>query len=407
MDRVSNAPAQRRCYGSTNVGTINAVRIGSVFGLMAMAVLSGPVNADDPKPSKPEAAITSSGEHAGEAMYKGAPGLFEVETVDIVLKDAERSKDLNVRVRVPAAKKGAKLVVPEGGWPLVIFSHGLGGSGPSTFNDLTKHWVSHGYVVMLPTHADSIGLKLRNGEPAPNINDVADRANAARNLKISERTADVRLMLDQLDETAKQVPALAGTDKKAQINPKQIVMAGHSAGAYTTQVLIGVKARGRGVGAKSNFVAEDLGDKRFCAGMIVSGQGTTSMAFTNDSWKELKVPTLVLAGSLDTSPPGTGRETAESRQHPYTLAPGTAKGGQPTYLLFIDGATHGSYAGKSTSRVLGEEPTTDVKKIQDAVASATLAFIDAHARGDAAAKKYLESEKMKDVIPGKVRWERK
>jgi predicted dienelactone hydrolase len=357
-------------------------------------------------------AVSSSPVHAAapsaaDAMYKRDAGPFDVDTADIVLKDAARSKDLNVRVRVPIAKKGAKLAVPEGGWPLVIFSHGLGGSGPSTFNDLTKHWASHGYVVMLPTHADSIGLKLRNGEPAPDITNANDRMTAARNLKISERTADVRLILDQLDEVAKQVPALTSADKKANINPKQIVMAGHSAGAYTTQVLIGVKARGRGVGAKSNFITEDLGDKRFCAGMIVSGQGTTSMAFTEDSWKELKVPTLVLAGSLDTSPPGTGRETPESRQHPFTLATGTAKGGQPSYLLFIEGATHGSYAGKSTSRVLGEEPTTDVKKIQDAVASATLAFLDAHARHDADAKKYLESDKMKDVIPGKVRWEKK
>src|SRR5262252_4243814 len=87
--------------------------------------------------------------------YKLADGPFTVETIDHTLHDAKRNKDLPIRIVVP--KTG-------GPFPVIVFSHGAGGSGQNYF-PLTHHWVTHGYVVIQPTHNDSIALRREEGEP--------------------------------------------------------------------------------------------------------------------------------------------------------------------------------------------------------------------------------------------------
>jgi hypothetical protein len=150
-----------------------------------------------------------------------------------------------------------------------------------------------------------------------------------------------------------------------------------------------------------------VGEPRFKAAIVISGQGTKAAYLGEDSWKEVAVPMYVLTGSLDASPPQMGRETPESRQEPFYLSRGTAKGGPAVYLMFIEGATHSSYGGKAASSLLGEKPTTDVKEIGAAVQTGTTLFLDSALRADADAKKTLESERMAKTIPGKVRFEHK
>ncbi len=146
-----------------------------------------------------------------------------------------------------------------------------------------------------------------------------------------------------------------------------------------------------------------MGDPRLKAALIISGQGTTSAAFTKDSWKELTRPILVLSGSKDTTQ--LTAETPESRCHPYDHAKPRKDGGPGAYLLFLEGATHGSYQGKGLTDFLNEKTETPIKTITDATASATLAFLDAWIKGDAEAKKALESDMTKRIGPAKIRWE--
>ena len=93
-----------------------------------------------------------------EPGYKTAPGPYEVGVIDkLVLRDDAREKDLEMTVRYP---KIAHMQGQEGTtiFPLVIFSHGAGGSR-GVFPELTTHWASHGYVVIAPTHSDSIAQR--------------------------------------------------------------------------------------------------------------------------------------------------------------------------------------------------------------------------------------------------------
>lgn len=358
--------------------------------MIAAVLACGTISHEPPGPGVPANAAL------GETGYKLAQGPYEVGMVEtLVLHDGKRNKDLEVLVRFPKAKGQ-----DTGPWPIVVFSHGAGGS-KRAFPELTAHWASHGYVVIAPTHSDSISQRVRDGKDAPRILDPEGRAALRGDVNPADRVADVKLILDMLDEVEAKVEGLRGPDGKGRIDRTRAAMAGHSAGALTTQWAIGIKGLGSRVGIGPTA------DPRFKCGLVISGQGVTGGRFNADSWSEIMVPILVITGSLDTSPPQMGNETPETRQHPFVYSRGTAKGGPPAYLLFIEGATHSSYAGKATSRTLGEKPTTDVEQIQKAVASATLATLDAHVKADEAARAFLTSERMKDVIPGKVRWEHK
>jgi hypothetical protein len=94
----------------------------------------------------------------GPGAYKLEAGPWRAASEDLTLHDDRRQKDLEVTVRHPAIAAEAA-----GRFPMVVFSHGAGGSR-AAFADLTTHWASHGYIVVLPTHADSIQLRRRSGE---------------------------------------------------------------------------------------------------------------------------------------------------------------------------------------------------------------------------------------------------
>src|SRR5262245_53216482 len=87
--------------------------------------------------------------HSEQAAYKLADGPYAVETIDQTLHDAKRNKDLRVRLLIPKTA---------GPFPVIVFSHGAGGSGQNYF-PLTGFWATHGYVVIQPTHNDSLALR--------------------------------------------------------------------------------------------------------------------------------------------------------------------------------------------------------------------------------------------------------
>jgi predicted dienelactone hydrolase len=300
---------------------------------------------------------------AGAQGYKPEPGPYKAEAIDFVLTAddvparGESSRDIPIKVRYPINATGAL--------PLVVFSHGMGGSS-NAFPELSDHLASHGYVVILPTHSDSVKLRREKGEDAGR-EIMGDPAGYVRNVKPFERVDDVKRILDALSVVEQKIFA----DAKASISREAIGMAGHSAGAMTTQIAFGVKARTRLLGG-----VQSAADPRIKAAVVISGQGLKTRLFTKDSWSDLDKPMLVITGSEDTAK--AGRDTPESRRHPFEYAP-ASKGEPHTYLLWIEGATHGSYQSKSAATLLGEKPE-DPAMVAAATNSATLAFLDAYVK---------------------------
>ena len=121
--------------------------------------------------------------------------------------DARRGRMVPVRLYLPTDAPGA---APH---PLVVFSHGIGGSRRG-YSYLGRHWASQGYASLHLQHVGS-DRSLWAGNPLG----LAGRLQAAaQESEATARVADLRFALDQL---------LAGP-LAGRIDANRIVAAGHS-----------------------------------------------------------------------------------------------------------------------------------------------------------------------------------
>lgn len=367
--------------------------------LAAALCLLAPPTSPKPAPQHAQPTPPAAAAHPDTTTgYKLQPGPYATGSANLTLHDPERDKDLEITVRYPKAAP-----TDPANFPLIVFSHGAGGSRDA-FPQLTTHWASHGYIVVLPTHADSIALRRKQGE---DVRHIAKNPNSLiRDVKPMDRVADVKLILDSIPTLEDQVEDLHATlpptqspapnkpATRGRIDRDRIAMAGHSAGALTTQMIVGVKVRGarsmeqgKPAGGADLLTARSVADSRVKAGLIISGGGLNNRMLTEDSWNELSVPILTITGSNDIA--GIGNETPETRRHSFEYSRGRAKGGPAAYLLWIEGATHSSYAGKG-ARPAASADDLDLDMVVNATTATTQAFLDAWIKGDQAARDYIE-----------------
>jgi len=261
---------------------------------------------------------------------------------------------------------------------MVVFSHGAGGSGDGVLAGLPKFWSGHGYVCVMPTHADSIKLRRQQGERGASMMDVVKRA-LTRKEDWENRPRDISFLLDSLDELEKKVPALKGKPDRARIG-----VGGHSFGAFTAQAVGGATLDVGGDGKPKSFA-----DKRVKAILQLSGQGRGQMGLHGHSWDAMKLPMMCVTGSLDRG--AQGQEPAWRRE-PFVLSPAGDK-----YFVFIEDANHFSFTGARG----------DSRAILDWVKQATLAFWDASIGHAAAAKAWLQSDALATFSQGKAKLERR
>lgn len=293
------------------------------------------------------------------AEWKPGPGRLTADIApSITLHDAKRGKDLDLWVSWPREP---------GRYPVIVFSHGAMGSGDTAF-PIAQRWVTHGYVVICPTHADSIRLRRRQGVPpiGQTLRNIRRSGGGVWDPGWEERPRDVRFTLDALPEIERAAPGLAG-----RMDPDRIGVAGHSLGAYTAQVVAGASVMIPGRPAPISQA-----DPRIRAALLLSGQGAGEMGLHAGSWSSLRLPMMSVTGSLDRGAMG---QPPLWRREPFTSAPAGGK-----YFLFIEGAGHGSFTGSSGLRL---RPAA----IPALVLQATTAFWDAHLKDDPAASRWLAS----------------
>jgi predicted dienelactone hydrolase len=101
---------------------------------------------------------------------------------------------------ITAAHLGAPVRKREGGWPVVLYSHSLGGERTET-TSLVEDLASHGYVVVTIDHvhdADVVVLPDGSVETCAVPPPTADKDTPTTTKEIVSRVADVRFVLDQL-----------------------------------------------------------------------------------------------------------------------------------------------------------------------------------------------------------------
>lgn len=159
--------------------------------------------------------------------------------------------------------------VADGRFPLVVFSHGVTGTGP-TYKALLARWARAGFVVIAPTYP------MTSGEGA--WADLPDYVN---------QPADVSFLITQMIElNSKDGDPLAG-----HINTDEIAAAGHSLGGITTL----------------GFYNSCCRDERVKAALAFAG---VMLPFGDGNWDNPPaIPLLLVHGQDDSTVPyGAGSE---------------------------------------------------------------------------------------------------
>jgi predicted dienelactone hydrolase len=287
---------------------------------------------------------------------------------DLTVKDEKRSREIPIRVYLPKEKTPA---------PVVLFSHGLGGSREGSAY-LGNHWAARGYIAVFLQHSGSDESVWKGKPPAQRM--AAMRA-AADLENFMLRVDDVRAVLDQLDQWNKA----SGNPLSGRLDLKRIGMSGHSFGAVTTQAVSG-----------QTFVSgAGPTDSRIKAAVIMSPSGPrrggNAMAFGS-----VKIPWMLLTGTKDTAP--IGDADVASR---LSVFPALPVGGK--YELVLFNAEHSAF----TERALPGDSQPRNPNHHRSILALTTAFWDAYLRVDPNAKKWLDGDGPRKVLDKEDRWQRK
>ena len=161
---------------------------------------------------------------------------------DLDWHDSARNRAVPVRLYLPDGASAAHPV------PLVVFSHGIGGSR-NGYSYLGRYWASQGYASAHLQHVGSDRALWRG-----NVFELLGRLSAAANEEEAvARVHDLRFALDQL------LQGELGT----QLDARRIVAAGHSYGANTALLAAGAAVQ-------RNGRALALHDARITAAIVLS-----------------------------------------------------------------------------------------------------------------------------------------
>lgn len=286
--------------------------------------------------------------------------------LDLTMHDAARDRDIPIRVYLPSGTAPA---------PVVLFSHGLGGTREGSVF-LGQHWAERGYVAVFPQHIgsdDSVWKGKGMGEGMIDMN----RAASVQNFLL--RVKDVSAVLDQLAiwNTATNHP-LSG-----RMNLKKIGMSGHSFGAVTTEAVSG-----------ENFPAggQRYTDPRITAAIAFSPSspkmGTPARAFG-----AVKIPWMLMTGTKDTAP--IGNSDVASRLAVYDNLQGA-----PKFEVVLNNAEHSVF----TDRALPGDHEPRNPNHHRVILAFSTAFWDVYLKDDPAAKAWLNGDGPRSVMQPEDAW---
>lgn len=265
-----------------------------------------------------------------------------------------------------------KLYLPTGGAPapVVIFSHGVGGSREGAAfllqylaeNGIAAVAIQHpGTDVGLLAGANGTDEMIARLRPA-----VGDPRSAVA------RFGDIRFVIDRLIAENASGPLVGRLDME------RLGMSGHSYGALTTLVAVGQRLNGP--------LGDAFQDPRIDAAIVYSPNAPRNQD-PEAALGAVRTPILHFTGTEDRSPFDL-ETTPEGRQIPFRTLHGADQ-----YLIVFEGGDHMIYSGRVQS---GGAMTEAQRRQTEAIERETLTFWRAYLMGDARA--------MADLcgIPGRI-----
>ena len=281
------------------------------------------------------------------------PAVRTLDRIDLV--DPARGRTLPTRIHMPAAP---------GPWPVILFSHGFGGS-LSAFGETGRYWAARGMVVIHPTQSDSVQVPdpTLPAEDARAVRQALAAAMGARPtgaalaevmerpIFLRSRLADIAFLQSLVRARDARLPAPV----RDRIDPARMGMAGHSFGAYLTLVVCGARL--------SPEPPPPL-PSGFRAGMAISGQGSGRLGLKKGTFDRMSLPLFSVTGSQDF---GAAGETPDWRLEAFRSA-----GPGRQYAAILDGFRHGDFDAPENDPALGK-PVGRLRALQSAFWRATLA----------------------------------
>lgn len=259
-------------------------------------------------------------------------------------------------------------MVRKGRFPLVVFSHGNGGTrNQNTF--WCDYLASHGYIVVSADHTGNARLTVIDGKLIPFQG--AERANSAK-----DRPRDMSFLLDQMIAWDK------GADKRfaGRIDTEHTAATGMSFGSFT-----------------AHWVTDQ--DARFKAVIAMSG--------APESHTNLTIPSLRMLGSEDRTIGARGNALIRANHAQHT---------GPSYLLELKDGGHYSFtdifkinknfgdgAGQGKRQATGEPfAYTSMEVTYKIINAYSVAFLDYYLKGQKESMKFLSENHWPDVMTWNV-----
>jgi predicted dienelactone hydrolase len=297
------------------------------------------------------------------------PSNWKAETFTTSVRDATRNREIPLRIYFPASKTPA---------PVVLFSHGLGGSRDGN-PYLGQHWSGRGYVVVFMQH---IGSDVAVWKDVPMLQRMASLKKAANLENTVDRFKDVVAVIDALEKWNES----DDSELKGRIDLSKLGMSGHSFGAVTTQ---GVS------GQRTGFGNVAYTDRRIKASVIMS-PSSPKLGDPKRVFADVKIPWLLMTGTDDVAL--VGDADVKSRTAVFPALPAGNK-----YELVLEKGEHEAFSDH-------ELPGSKKKRNPNhhrVILSLSTAFWDAYLKEDKQAKEWLDGAGTTDVLEKGDRWQRK
>jgi dienelactone hydrolase len=281
---------------------------------------------------------------AQQAAETAAEARAAYRTLDYDWLDAERGRRVPVRLYLPEAASADAPV------PLVVFSHGIGGSRMG-YSWLGRHWASQGYASLHLQHVGS-DRSLWAGNPFETLFRLQG---AAQDAEAVARVRDLSFALDQLQRS----------ELAPRIDAQRIVAAGHSYGANTTLLAAGatVQRDGRQL---------QLRDARIKAAIVLSAPPFYGEASPQQILAPVQVPSLHVTATEDIIRIPGYYSGAEDR-----VAVFEATGSARKTLAVFAGGSHSIFTDRAgTGGLLLNQ------QVKEATRALSLAFLDSVFKGD-------------------------
>ncbi len=292
---------------------------------------------------------------------------FSARHVDVSVHDSARSRDIPIRIYLPA-NGGAE--------PVVLFSHGLGGSRTGDVF-LGEHWAARRYVAVFVQHPGSDDSVWENVPPLQRMKALRQAA-SLDNFVL--RVQDIPAVLNELEKwNGDKTNFLFG-----RLNLNEVGMSGHSFGAITTEAVSGENLP---------LTGKEFTDPRIKAAIAFSPSpprtGNPARAFDSVS-----IPWMLMTGTEDVAPIGDIDVASRLKVYP-------ALHGAPKYQVVLFGAEHSAF----TERPLPGDHEPRNPNHHRVMLALSTAFWDAYLRGDANALGWLKGTGPRSVMQPKDEWE--